>query len=49
MPEPRAPTITGGRRPILSERLPTIGMTMQATMLPSTGIQRKTSLWKPMP
>ena len=34
------PMISGGRRPILSERVPTRGIISTATTLPTTGIQR---------
>ncbi|MCY1372422.1 hypothetical protein D9M69_596260 [compost metagenome] len=48
-PEARAPTMIGGLRPMRSDRLPTNGITSTARMLPSTGIHRYTSFWKPMP
>src|SRR6476620_6714148 len=38
MPDPRAPTMITGRRPIRSVRLPTNGISTTATTLPDTEI-----------
>ena len=49
MPEPRQPTMIGGRRPIRSERLPTNGIRITATALPTTEIHRYVVVLIPMP